>query len=57
MTVEFHKNRIASLVIFFDQDSVDAITAYRLVGLDFAKPEPAGISQAKAGQNWIKIFY
>jgi hypothetical protein len=57
MTVEFHKNRIKSLVIFFSQKDVDSETAYRLVGLDYAKPKPTGISNITTAQNWIKIFY
>jgi hypothetical protein len=56
-TVEFHKNRIESLVIFFNQKNVDSETAYRLVGLDFAKPNPVGISNIETGSDWIKIFY
>lgn len=56
-TVEFHNNRIESLVIFFSQKNVDSETVYRLVGLDYAKPKPAGISSITTGDDWIKIFY
>lgn len=57
MTVEFHNNRIDSLVIFFNQEEVDSETAYSLVGLDYAKAKPVGISNITTAQNWIKIFY
>ena len=56
-TVEFDEDRIKSLVIFFNQQKVDNDTAYRLVGLDYAKPKPAGITNITLGSNWIKIFY
>jgi hypothetical protein len=57
MTVEFHKNRIRSLVVFFSQKDVDVQTAYALVGLDYSKPKPAGLSDVKTGDGWVKIFY
>ena len=57
MTVEFHRNRIKSLVIFFNEQDVDSETAYRLVGLDYAKPKPVGISNITTGEGWIKIYY
>lgn len=57
MTVEFHNNRIKSLVIFFSQKDIDSETAYSLVGLDYAKSKPGGISNITTAQNWIKIFY
>lgn len=56
-TVEFHNNRIKSLVIFFSEKEVDSTTAYRLVGLDYSKPKPGGISNITIGSDWIKIFY
>lgn len=57
MTIEYHNNRIESLVIFFSQKNVDSETAYGLVGLDYAKSKPAGISNITTAQNWINIFY
>lgn len=57
MTVEFHRNRIGSLVIFFNQKNVDVETAYRLIGLDYGKPKPSGVSRITTGEDWIKVFY
>jgi hypothetical protein len=56
-TVEFHEDQIATLVIFFSQKNVDPETAYRLVGLDLAKPKPTGIWKITTGNNWIKLYY
>jgi hypothetical protein len=56
-TVEFHNNRIKSIVIFFDQKGTDTSTAYQLVGLEYANPKPAGISNITNGEGWIKISY
>lgn len=57
MTVEFQNNNINSFVIFFNQKNVDSDAAYRLVGLDRSRPQPAGISNINIGENWIKVFY
>jgi hypothetical protein len=56
-TVEFHNNRIKSLVIFFEQKGVDRRNAYQLVGLEYSNPKPAGILNITDGEGWIKIFY
>ena len=55
--VEFHENRIKSLLLFFRQKNVDSETAYRLVGLDYAKPKPAGISDIEKGEASILVSY